>query len=218
MRYPPGTVALAACLLAAAGCAPSSVSLGDIRSESEWVDFHSSSVARCGRFTLEQKYSEPTGGVRTVYIQRDDDAAPRVIYKHERGIRALVGHTGRYVLINDYFATKVCNVVVVDLETGRNWRIDIAAREDHTQSASEEWTGVYFIPRAKAFSPDDSRVRISLSQDILPRRDAVPYPVWSYVVETRSGAVLHEYLTDGRVPRLWWEFEETSPVDKSREK
>ncbi len=182
------------------------VSLGDLRSElrSEWVTFHSSSVARRGRFTLEQKCSRPTGGVRTVYIQRDDDAASRVLYTHERGVRILLGHTGRYALIHDYFATKACNVVVAEIKTGRNWRIDKPVREAHARTASKEWASIYFTPSAVAFSPDDGQVLISLSRDLLQHKDAKPCPVWSYVVETRTGKVLREYRTDGRVPRRWW--------------
>ena len=80
------------------------------------------------------------------------------------------------------------------------------------RTAPKQWLPYHAIPKAIAFSPDDKMVLIVTQSgyvagsaeeaDDFGKR----FKLWSYVVDSTNGTVLHVYQTNGIVPRNWWKF------------
>lgn len=155
---------------------------------------------------------DPLTYTRSVYVQRKSDKQPILFYTHKRRIEATLGHQDKRVLINDYFATKTCKVVVADIGSGKNWRIDEAARRQYMHTAAKNWLPKYAIPKAVAFSPDDKMVLIAMKSGYIASSAEEAgafgkrFKLWSYVVDSTNGTVLHTYQTNGSVPHNWWRF------------
>ena len=143
---------------------------------------------------------DETTMVRQVFFRPSPGAAAGKIYTHERGIDLRLGRRGRLVFINDYFATKACKVIVVELSGGRSWRIDEKAREMHAATAPPGWDPRCQVPIANALSPDGGRVLIVMCRSYgLPSSQR-----WSYSVDAVTGRVRRQFKTDGLVPAEWW--------------
>ena len=180
-------------------------------SSSAWVSFHKETTVVRNGYKMVQSF-DPSTYVRNVYIQRKSDKKPVLFYTHKRRIEAALGHQGQLVLINDYFATKACKVVVADIDSGKNWQIDEAAQRQYMRTAPKNWLPYHAIPKAIAFSPDDKMVLVAMKSgyiassaeeaDAFGRR----FRIWSYVVDSTDGTVLHAYQTNRAVPRNWWQF------------
>jgi hypothetical protein len=178
---------------------------------SAWVSFDKEVTVIRDGYKMMQRFDPPTYA-RSVYVQRKSDKKPVLFYTHQRRIEAALGHQGQLVLINDYFATKACKVVVADIRSGKNWQIDEAAQRQYMRTAPKQWLPYHAIPKAVAFSPDDKMVLIAMKSgyvassaeeaDAFGRR----FRIWSYVVDSTDGTVLHAYQTNRAVPRNWWQF------------
>ena len=185
---------------------------------SAWVHINEGTVIAPYGCKMVQR-TEPSTNTRNVYIQRREDEEPIPIYAHERSIEATLGHHGRAVLINDYFATKTCKVVVADIDSKKNWRIDEEAYRLYSQTAPKEWLPHHVIPEAIGFSPDDEMVLIAMKSGYVASsaeeagQFGRSFQLWSYVVDSTNGALLNIYKTDGIVPQDWWQFEEDTTVD-----
>ena len=157
--------------------------------------------------------TEPSTNTRNVYIQRREDEELVLIYAHERSVDATLGHHSQVVLINDYFATKACNVVVADIDSKKNWKIDEEAYQQYLQTAPKEWFPHHVIPEAIGFSPDDKMVLIAMKSSCVAScpeeagRFEEHFKLWSCVVDSANGALLKVYKTNGIVPHDWWQFE-----------
>jgi hypothetical protein len=191
-----------------------SLDLGDAKS-SAWVDLHrerETTIKKSG-CSISQRLDASTR-VRSVYIKRETDSVPVLIYTHKRRIKATPGHRTQLVLINDYFATKTCKVIVADIESGSNWRIDQQALRQYLQTAPKDCFPRQSIPEAIAFSPDDKMVLIAMKSDYVARSAEEAgqfgnrFKIWSYVVDCDNGSVLHTYRTNTVVPISWWKFPE----------
>ncbi len=178
---------------------------------SAWVSFHKEAAVVRNGYKMVQRL-EPSTYVRSVYVQRKSDKKPVLFYTHGRRIKAALGHQRQLVLINDYFATKACKVMVANIDSGNNWRIDEKICEQHMRTAPKQWLPYHAIPKAIAFSPDDKMVLMAMKSgyvagsaeeaDDFGKR----FKLWSYVVDSTNGTVLHVYQTNGTVPRNWWKF------------
>ncbi len=80
----------------------------------------------------------------------------KLIYIHQRGISLTVGHQGHSVLIHDYFATKVCKVVTIDLDPGGVREIDSAAVREYARSANPN-SRLIIVPDAQSFHQTTGR-------------------------------------------------------------
>ena len=147
--------------------------------------------------------------VRTDFIQRRRDRKPVPFFTHQRGISVTLAHAQRFVLINDYFATKGCRVMVADLQTHRDWQIDQAAAQMYRQAAAPD-DRLIIVPEAYSFSPDDTKVLIGMDLvdlSVATAQEAAQvsnlYKKWWFVVDTSSGRVLREYRTV-EIPKRWY--------------
>ena len=178
---------------------------------SAWVSFQKETAVVRNGCNMIQK-TEPSTNTRKVYIQRREDDEPVLFYAHERSIEATLSYHGQMVLINDYFATKACKVIVADIDSKNNWRIDEEACQQYFQTAPEEWLPRHVIPKAIAFSPDDSMVLIAMQSGYVASsleeagQFGKGFKLWSYVVDSTNGALLKKYQTNGIVPHNWWQF------------
>jgi len=178
---------------------------------SAWVSFDKGVTVIRDGYKMMQRF-DPSTYARSVYVQRKSDKQPILFYTHKRRIEAALGHQGQLVLINDYFATKACKVVVADIRSGKNWQIDEAAQRQYMHTAPKQWLPYHAIPKAIAFSPDDKMVLVAMKSGYVAgsaeeagafgRR----FRIWSYVVGSTDGTVLHAYQTNRAVPRNWWQF------------
>lgn len=178
---------------------------------SAWVSFHKETTVVRNGYKIVQRF-DPSTYVRSVYVQRKSDKQPILFYTHKRRIEATLGHQGKLVLINDYFATKASKVVVADIASGNNWQIDEKTCEQHMRTAPKQWLPDHTIPKAIAFSPDDKTVLIAMKSAYVPSSSEEAgqfgkrFKLWSYVVDATDGTVLHAYQTNGIVPQNWWRF------------
>lgn len=176
-----------------------------------WVCFHEETTVIRNGYKMVQRFDSSTY-VRSVYIQRKTDKKPILFYTHGRRIEAILGHQGQLALINDYFATKACKVMVADIDSAKNWPIDQTARKQHMRIAPKQWLPHYAIPKAIAFSPDDKMVLIVMKSGYIAgtveeaREFGKRFKLWSYVVDSTNATVLHTYQTNGIVPCDWWKF------------
>jgi hypothetical protein len=75
-----------------------------------------------------------------VFIRRDFDKKPILLYMHHRAVDVTLGHRKQLVLINDYFSTKLVKVMTykdwwysVNSQTGR------VLREFRTNRIPQKW-------------------------------------------------------------------------------
>ena len=172
------------------------------------VDLRPSEVSHEGHFEFSETF-DPNTYERREYVKRPGDKEPVFYYKHGRSIAPTMGHHRRLVLINDYSATKACNVIIADIETHKNWNIDSFAMEMYRKNANPD-QGLLIVPEAYAFSPNDEEVLIGMDliyvsapTGELVRQVRKTYKRWWYVVNSSSGRVLHEYRTN-QPPPCWW--------------
>jgi hypothetical protein len=142
------------------------------------------------------------------YVQRDSDKNPILFYKHERAIEPILGNFGKLMLVDDFPATKSSNVYVIDLKTGKKWSIDtdIYSLTNHKLDTNN----FMVFAQPIGFSPDDSKVLIKMPIGYLmsmdkEQQDAVikKYGSPSYVVDSKTGKILHEYDQEN-LSEKWW--------------
>jgi len=142
------------------------------------------------------------------YIKRDFDKKPIQFYVHHRGIGVTVGHRKRLVLINDYFSSKLVQVVVANLNSRLNKEIDrqaLAMYRRHVRPDHRLW----IVPEAYEFSPDDRKVLMKMVPESVSAATASEaagamrsYKEWWYSVDSQTGRVIREYRTR-KIPRNW---------------
>ena len=176
---------------------------------STWVTFNKGNATDRNGQVITQRHG-PSTQVRSVYVQREMDQNPILFYTHQRRIEALLGHQGKLVLINDYFATKACKIIVVEIDSRTNRRIDSQARRLYLNTTPKQWFPNHAIPKAIAFSPDDKMVLIAMKSthmaDSSEHADQFDktFERWSYVVDSLDGTVIRVFQTNGTIPRYWW--------------
>lgn len=161
-----------------------------------------------GKFKFTEKFDQRTYE-RWDFVERPSDNQPVLFYHHGRSIAPTMGHQGRFVLINDYSATKACEVVIADLESHKKWNIDTQAVQMYQSNAKPDG-GLIIIPEAYGLSPDDQEVLIgmdliyvSVPTGELEGELHKTYKRWWYVVDSSGGRVLHEYRIT-QPPPCWW--------------
>ena len=152
---------------------------------------------------------DPATYVRRVYLSKIGDPKGELIYTHGRDIAIALGHHGRIVLINDYFATKGCRVVTASLESGRQVEIDSQA-EDWYQRHGSPPGALIIVPEARCLSPDDRYVLIAMELiyiSVPTEEEAAKlqksYKRWWYSVDFVTGQVVQEFRAQCP-PRKWW--------------
>ena len=142
------------------------------------------------------------------YIKRDFDKKPIQFYMHHRGIGVTLGHRKRMVLINDYFSSKLVQVVVANLNSGLNKEIDRQALVMYRRHVRPDHR-LWIVPEAYEFSPDDRKVLIRMvlgSISAATESEATgamrSYKDWWYSVDSQTGRVIREYRTN-KIPRKW---------------
>lgn len=137
-------------------------------------------------------------------IFKKDSEKPVLFYEDERGIDIISGSQGRLLFINDFFVSSGgVSVMVADLKTGKNWRIDESAIKDCSSKLKGRKSGNGKIMNGKrpftalAISPDDKKVLLRSDDDQLERDDKFE-PLY-YVVDAISGKILETH----RVKNPW---------------
>jgi hypothetical protein len=169
-----------------------------------------SEPTRQRQFLFSEKF-DPNTYERKVYVKRPNDKAPVLFYVHGRDIAPTIGHHERLVVINDYFATKGCRVMIADLKTHKSWNIDSRAMESYTRNAKPD-PHLIIIPEAYGFSPCDREVLIGMDLIYVSGPTAglagelgKTYKRRWYVVDSARGHILHEYRTN-TPPPCWWVY------------
>jgi len=190
-------------------CQPS-LNLNDDGSCS-WIDFSQNDTVVQNGYQIHQDF-DPNSFERKLYLQRESDKEPVLIYTHGRAIEARLANQGGIMLINDHFATKACKVFVVDLQSQKKCRIDENVRQAYRRDAPAQWHARYAIPEAVDICPNDKMVLIEMKSGYMAKNfeDAEQFgqrfQAWSYVVNPMNGEVMHCYQTNGIVPKRWWVF------------
>jgi len=160
---------------------------------------------------------DPSTYARTDFIERAGDQKPIVFFRHQRSISVSLAHAQRFVLINDYLATKGCRVMIADLDAHRDWQIDQTADQMYQRDASPD-ERLVTIPEAYEFSPDDKQVLIGMDLVYISVGTAQEanqvgtlYKKWWFSVDTYTGRVLHEYKA-ADIPTRWY-----APATANRE-
>jgi hypothetical protein len=150
-----------------------------------------------------------TDNERFEYVQRSTDKNPILFYQHERAIYPVLGNLGRLMLVDDMPADKSSNVYMVDLKTGKKWSID---NDVYTHTNEKLDTNIFLVfANPVGFSPDDHDVLIKMPIGYLmtmgPGENEIikKYGNPSYVVDSETGEILHEYDQEN-VPEKWWEY------------
>jgi hypothetical protein len=170
----------------------------------------SSEPTRRGKFEFFEKFN-PKTYERKDYIEGPGLKKPVLYYIHNRGISPSIGRRGRLVLINDYFATEGCKVMVSDLKTHKWWNISSRAVQAYNRNANP-YPGLVIVPEGYGFSPSDRRVLIGMDliyTDVPTAEHASragrTFKRYWYVVTSSSGRILHEYRTS-KPPACWWVY------------
>lgn len=162
-----------------------------------WVRVGATS-RKLGPYLIYERINQQTHE-RKVFLKRGDMMAPRLIYRHFRGISVRLGNTGTRILVNDEFATQANKVAVIDSETGKAIEIDKSAVSRYQKETKPD-ARLAIVPMGVAFSADDSQVLIRMK---LASLGAVSYseagelgkhfrPRW-YIVEASSGRIVSEF-------------------------
>jgi hypothetical protein len=176
--------------------------------KSRWISFVAApATVQQGPYRLTQRYDSNTLTGR-VYIQRENDAEPRLIFTNDRAAEFLIGHQGELALINCTKATKDYEVYVANMGTGESWRIDQQALQMFSRDSGAD-PSLIVVAAGEALSPDDQEallsiklIYISVSTREEAGRASKTFKPWWYAVNTSTGQVLHEYRTTS-VPRAW---------------
>jgi hypothetical protein len=179
------------------------------RGDNVWVNLQGNTI-RVQDYEVRETF-DPKTTARKDFIKRNTDLQPILFYTHERGIEMTLGHQRRLVLINDYFASKACQVIVVDLESGNRRRIDEAVVKTYYRHFVRD-KRVYMAAQAYGFSPDDKKILIGMVLDYTfahSREEAdllskLTPKAW-YIVESSNGRVLREFR-ENDPPERWWEY------------
>jgi len=181
------------------------------RPNSGWIIFTTGSgsvTVRQGPYRLTQKY-DPETMEGQIYIEREKDAEPRLIFTNRRAVEFFIGHRGGLALVNYTQATKALfEVYVADTSTGKNWRIDEQALRMFLQDSGAD-PSLIVVADGEALSPDDRQALLSMNLNYISvstaeeaeQKGKTFHKRW-YAVSTSTGQVLREYRTSS-VPRTW---------------
>lgn len=178
------------------------------RGNADWIEMYPGGVFHAKGFDVYEEFN-PANYVRKDYIKRPIDKKAIHFYTHGRGISMTLGHKRRLVLIEDDEATKSSKVMVVDLQTGEQKKIDTLASKRFEEQTSPN-PALIVVPVPYAFSPDDTQVLIKM--ELIYISVATPDLVecikhtfrqrW-YAVNSKSGRVLRVFRGK-RTPEGWW--------------
>jgi hypothetical protein len=145
------------------------------------------------------------------FVMRKKDPGPIFYYHHCRRMLSTLSKSGRLLLIHDFNCTDCLDVYVLDLETMK--RCDIRRIVDGVFRKYAK----YFTHASMAeLSPDERRIMISVSSIVSDRErqeNGGVEIVRTYVLDSHSGKILHEYANRD-FPEKWWEYQPTSRKEK----
>ena len=175
---------------------------------SGWISFSAGpGIVQYGQYKLTQKYDSDTG-VGQIYIEREKDGEPRLIFTNRRAAEFLIGHRGGLALINYAAATKDFEVYIANIRTGQSWRIDEQALRMFAHDSGAD-PSLITVAAGEALSPDDQEallsmnlIYISVSTSEEAEQRGKTFKKWWYAVSTSTGQVLHEYRTLS-MPEAW---------------
>ena len=175
---------------------------------SGWISFSTGpETVERGPYRMTQQY-DPDNLVGRIFIQREKDAEPRLIFTNQRGVEFLIGHRGELALINSMQSTKGYEVYVTNFGTGESRRIDEQALRMFSHNSGAD-PSLLNVAAGEALSPDDQEallaiklIYISVSTREEAGRAGKTFKKWWYAVSTSTGQVLHEYRTIS-VPAEW---------------
>jgi hypothetical protein len=176
--------------------------------DSGWIGFSTGpETVERGPYRITQQY-DPDNLVGRIFIQREKDAEPRLIFTNQRGVEFLIGHRGELALINSTQSTKDYEVYVTNFGTGESRRIDEQALRMFSHNSGAD-PSLLIVAAGEALSPDDQEallaiklIYISVSTREEADRAGKTFKKWWYAVSTSTGQVLHEYRATS-VPRAW---------------
>jgi hypothetical protein len=140
-------------------------------------------------------------GTRHFYVQLTPQSKPILFFTNERGVDPILGHHKQYMVVNDEAAHGANEIHVVDLSTGKDWKIDGALLIAYLSVFDKRDTRP-ILPYAAGLSPDDKQVLIQMTLGCGNGTDP-DEPSRDYVVDLKSGKILKEYKTD-KIPDHWW--------------
>ncbi len=176
--------------------------------DSGWIGFSTGpETVERGPYRITQQYDRDNL-VGRIFIQREKDAEPRLIFTNQRGVEFLIGHRGELALINSTQSTKDYEVYVTNFGTGESRRIDEQALRMFSHNSGAD-PSLLIVAAGEALSPDDQEallaiklIYISVSTREEADRAGKTFKKWWYAVSTSTGQVLHEYRATS-VPAEW---------------
>ena len=179
------------------------------RRNTNWICPDLEVAYRVDNYEITQRYCATEPGSLCVFVKRANDKAPTQFYMHHRAILVTLGHRKQLVLINDWEASKSGTVLVANLNSGVNTKIDRQARlmyQRHVKPDHRLW----IVPQAFEFSPDDRKVLLRMVEEDVSaanQQDSIKasrtYRDWWYSVNSQTGRVSREYRAN-KIPNKWW--------------
>lgn len=157
---------------------------------------------RLGPYTIYDVITEMKGGVEfKLYIAGNGIPSPKLFYTHYRAADLLLSNTRKYLLINDYCATKQNKVVVVDIASGRQRDVGSSVVEAYKKSRKLD-PKLLVVPVGKAFAPDNRSVLIEIELIYIAVSDAATagrlgkqfQPQW-YLVGCPGGGIISQHAS-----------------------
>lgn len=179
------------------------------RGSAHWVSPRPDVDYRVDGYEVRERLCSDNSGNLCVYLKRDGDREPILIYIHHRQIGISLGHHRRLVLINDWEATKSGKVVIANLRSGTRNQIDRQALSMYRRRVRPD-RRLWIVPEAYEFSPDDRQVLIKMVKEDVSAATAEEsrlavgtYRERWYAVDALSGKVVREFQTS-KIPGKWW--------------